>query len=213
MLPVVVVVIFIYCFHEIIVDEYVIKDSYFFAGFNSAMTFFGVVGYTAAIFTFGIYLFLANKLKLFSQQSEGLVLAENDPLKTEYLTLKTGFNRTFLCSAIILSVFVFWEGLLFNAINGMEGFQFYRLISNKPFLSSDFVLLVGLFNSLILLVFYVPVHLQFKNLDVTQQAAAEANPSVWKTIYETISVILLTGSPIITSYLQKLLDILLQQNN
>ena len=195
-----------------LIDEYVISDNYFMDGFNNRMIWYSVPGYLVTVLCFSIYLFLANKLELLNEMAGGknIKLEDNIELQKQYKTLRDAFDFVFLCTTIILSVFVLWLGSLFTAVNNIEAIHFYAMLSGKPLLSGDFVYLTGLMHSLLLLMFYVPVRLQFNSLQVTKdQRSADAGDAsskkVIKTFWDGISTVLITASPFLTTVIQKLI--------
>jgi hypothetical protein len=216
MIPAVVVGGFTWLLYEKLIDAFVIKDCYFLDDFNPRMVWYATPGYLVATLCFGSYLFLANKLQLLNKSSKGKVYSTDAQLQQEYASLKATFDVTFLASAIVLSTFVLWIGVLFNALNGMEAFRYYSLISGRPFFDPDFIYLIGLMHSLILLIFYVPVRMQFNGLGITQQqkemaAAGQSGTSqVFKTFWASISTLLVTASPLIATILEKAISAITQ---
>jgi hypothetical protein len=199
-IPLVIVCLFTYMFYIKVVNsvEFLIDNSLFLNGFNTRMAFYGAPGYFVVIICLGIYIFLGNKLELLNRKAEGKDITKEKELLAQFLSLKTAFDFAFLCSAIILSVFVLWLGILFNTI-----------LSGKAFLNNDFVYLTGMLHTLILLIFYIPVRAQFNSLPITQQlksANEDPNPNrVFKPFWDAISAVLITASPLITTVLQKLI--------
>jgi hypothetical protein len=98
----------------------------------------------------------------------------------------------------------------------LSGFRFYGLLSGKPFFDANFVYLLGLMHSLILLIFYVPVRLQFNGPSITQQQkdmVAEddtGSKKVLKAFWGNISTLLITVSPLITTFVKKGISSFLQ---
>ena len=212
LIPILVISLFVFLVYMYIVDVYVIGDQYFLDGFASRMTWYSIFGYGVATLCFGIYLFLANKLQLLNEFSKGIKLSEDDALSEKYLALRKAFDFAFLVSAIILSVFVLWMGVLFNAMNDLEIFRFYRELSGKSFFDNNLVYLNGLLHSVLLLVFYLPVRLQFNQLRLTkeqkniEEEGDSGTRKIFKSFWEGVSAILLTTSPLIATLLEKLIS-------
>lgn len=213
-LPCITLVIFIILFYEFVIDEHVIIESYFLKGFNCRMVWYSIPGYIVAIFCFSTYLFLSNKLELLDTISK----SEDEKAKKNiqpdsYEKLKAAFDFSFYCSAFILSLFVFYLGILFNATNGIEAMRFYTLLSGKPFLSYDFVYLVGLMHSLLLLIFYVPVRLRFNALQLTKDVKTTRDTSEPKKylriLLDNLGSVLITVSPLIATLVEKIITALL----
>jgi hypothetical protein len=171
LLPLAVITIFSWPLYDKLIDQFLIKDAYFMEGFNTKMIWYSVPGYLVAIICFSCYLFLSNKLELLNMdaQSKNISISTNDRLQNDYRKLKSSFNNSFLCSAIVLTVFVVWVGILFNSVNNMEVMRFYTLLSGYPFLNYDNVYLLGIMHTLLLLIFYVPVRLRFNLLQIKQE--------------------------------------------
>lgn len=211
-LPTITMAVFTWLLYKKLIASFVISDIYFLNGFNSKMIWYSSVGYIVAIICFSGYLFLSNKLELLNSFAQTNHKSMNNDLNLEgnYNQLKKAFDLTFFFSAIILSVFVVWLGLLFNSVNGIEAMQYYNLISGKPLLNYDFVYLIGLMHSLLLLIFYVPVKLRFNALELKQQndamnQAGGDSKKYLKSLWESLSAILITASPLITTFVQKII--------
>lgn len=211
-IPTITIGVFVWLLYWKLIETYVIEDSYFLDSFNLKMLFYSIPGYLVAILCFGAYLFLSNKLEMlnYDAQQKGKDLSMDTELQDKFKELKSAFDTTFLFSAIILSVFVLWTGLMFNAVNGLEAMRFYNQLSRSPFISYDFVYLVGLMHSLLLLIFYVPVRLRFNSLDIKKaDDAIRENQGVnkyFKAFWESIGTVLITASPLITTILQKFIS-------
>jgi hypothetical protein len=203
---------FVWMLYWNIIDSYVIKDSYFLDLYNSKMFWYSVPGYIVATLCFAGYLYLSNKLELLDLDaySNKKTLVADPNLENQYKKLKSSFDNVFLFNAIILSVFVLWIGILFNSVNSLEAMHFYSLLSGSSFLSYDFVYLIGLLHTLLLLVFYVPVRLRFNSLDIKKQddaiSKAKAPNKYLKILWESLGTLLITTSPIITTILQKIIS-------
>jgi hypothetical protein len=212
LIPILVIFLFVFLVYMYIVDVYIIGDQYFLDGFASRMTWYSFFGYGVATMCFGIYLFLANKLQLLNEFSEGIRLSEDDTLRKKYLALRKAFDFAFLASAIILSVFVLWMAVMFNAMNDLEVFRFYRELSGTNFFDNNLVYLNGLLHSILLLVFYLPVRLQFNQLRLTKEQkdideeGDSGTKKIFKSFWEGVSAILLTTSPMIATLLEKLIS-------
>lgn len=212
-LPFLVILVFAWLLYYKLIDGYVIPDAFFMQGYNSHMLWYGVVGYMVALLCFSGYLFLSNKLELLNDnaQSKRLTITSNQQLADDYTKLAKAFDNSFLLSAIILSVFVLWMGIQFNGINSTEAMRFYRQLSGKPLLNPDFVYLIAILHSMLLLVFYVPVRLRFNSLEIQQQnAAAKAatpnNKKLLSSLWDSISTVLVTASPIIVTVIEKIVS-------
>jgi hypothetical protein len=211
LIPIIVMGLFAFALYWKLIGTFVISDYYFMDGFNNRMYWYSIPGYIITVICFGIYLFLANKMEMLNTDAtqKKLKIDADDELKKKYLTLESAFDFTFLCTSVILSVFVLWLGTLFNAVNNLEAIHFYTFLSGKPVLNYDFVYLMGLMHTLLLLIFYIPVRLQFKSLQLTkdQNNAVNANnpKKVLKTFWDAAGTILITASPIITTIVQKLI--------
>ncbi|MCG2616771.1 hypothetical protein LZZ85_20900 [Terrimonas sp. NA20] len=211
-IPLLVILLFVILVYNQIIDVQIIGDQYFLDGFSGRLTWYAFFGYGVTVLCFGVYLFLANKLQLLNEFSRGARLSEDQALQEKYLALRKAFDLAFLISAIILSIFVLWMGVMFSAINDLEIFRFYRELSGKNFFDNNLVYLNGLLHSVLLLVFYVPVRLQFNQLRLTKEQKdyedeRDSNTKkIFKSFWEGISAILLTTSPLIASLIEKLLS-------
>jgi hypothetical protein len=211
LVPIAVLAIFTFILYWALIDVTVIPDSYFMDDFDTRMLWYSVPGYLIAGLCFSVYLFVANKLELLNGIAlhKKLSMSSDAGLQSQYQQLKTSFDFAFFCSAIILSVFVIWLGTLFNGVNNLEAVRFYTLLSGKPLLSYDFVYLIGLIHSLLLVIFYIPVRLQFNNLQLTQDKraidalSANSSTTVFRTLGGIIGSILITASPLLTTLVQK----------
>ncbi|WP_205502449.1 hypothetical protein [Rufibacter psychrotolerans] len=195
---------FLFITYYLLIDAYVIEDHIFLKNFTLKMYILAIFGYTVASICFFIYLLLAD-------QAHQL----NDLLPPGYLTkleiLQSTFNYSFAFSALILSVFIIWLGAMFNAINSIELMNYYRQISGQDYLNSNYVYLVGLLHSLLLLIFYIPVQLKFNTLDIVRYqkglsvVGLPSSKKFFTGIIDNISSILITASPLLTSFLQNML--------
>jgi hypothetical protein len=204
-------VIFCLCFYMVLTDRYIITDHYFLTGFNTRMIFFGIPGYLVAGFCFMSYLTLAQQfdavnddyLKSLNKAAPGAA-----PPTDKYLSLKGAFDNTFFCSALILTSFVICEAVLIYAINSTEASRFYRLESGRPLIPGDFVYLMGLLHTFVLLVFYIPVKIKFNTLPIMQPGmmALPGAPSPLQSFFSSIGTLLITVSPVIAGLSQNLLS-------
>jgi hypothetical protein len=148
-------------------------------------------------------MFLANKLEILNTTATKPE-ADLATFKTEYLRLKSSFTFVFNCSAVILSVYVTWLGVLFSAVNNLEVARLYYLSSGKQLLNYDFVYLMGIIHSLLLAIFYFPVRLQFNSLELTvDYKTGDAAATTMTKVFKSFGDILLTASPLITTVVQK----------
>lgn len=205
-IPVVFIGFFAYLLYWNLIDSYIIDDVLFMQAYNHKMLYYSVPGYITAILCLSTYLFLSNNLELLDPETLTATQKQD-----QYMRLSRAFNFSFLCSALVLTVFVIWAAMLFNAINSTEVLQFYKLETGKAFLNNDFVYLIGLIHSLILFIFYIPVKIRFNSLDITkeQKQLAEAGltpgTKFWKNALEVFSTLFVTTSPIIASLIPELL--------
>lgn len=207
-IPTIFVALFAYLVYNIIIDKYVIGDILVMKAFNTKMIWFGIIGYIVAILCFSSYLYLSNTLEILNSQP----FARYNEKSDIHLKLTKAFNFSFLCSAIVLTVFVLWIDILFNAINNTELMQFYKLKTGSNFLNNDFVYLIGLMHSLLLLIFYIPTKIRFSSLETSQEekrndiANLSTGAKIWKNTLEMISTIIVTTSPLIGPLIQKILE-------
>jgi hypothetical protein len=210
-LPFLIIGLFVWLIYWKIIDTYVIEDFYFLDAYNAKMLGYAIPGYLVSILCFCGYLFLSNKLELLDKRARtnSLTLATDPELVKKYNVLKSAFNLTFLFTAIILSVFVLWMGILFYGVNGIEAMSYYTSLSGKPFIPYDFVYLVGIIHTLLLLIFYIPVRLRFNSLELKQENDALNNPGnsqkYLKTFWDILSAVLVTTSPLLTTFVQKII--------
>lgn len=190
-----------------------ISNHLFLDGFNSKVIWYGMPGYLVSIICLGIYMFLGNKLEMLDSEAKenNWDITKDKSLADKFIALKASFDFSFLCSAIALSISVLWLGTLFNAVNGIEAMQFYTLLSGKTFLNYNFVYLAGMFHTLILLIFYIPVKLQFNSLPITRDlkgsgpGSAPSGNQILKSFWETAGTLLIPAAPLITTIMQKLI--------
>jgi hypothetical protein len=203
LLPTITLVLFNLFFYLWLIGDHVIKDSYFLGHFNTRTSIYSISGYMVAVFCFSSYLFLSNKLEMLPTG-----IAPTDP---RYTRLKSAFDFSFFCSALILSLFVFFLGVLFHATNDIEGMHFYELISGKPFIDYNYVYMVGLIHSIILAIFYIPTKIRFNSMVVAQQqqAGGGSMTKFFKALWESLGSILITLSPLLATVVEKLVNALL----
>ena len=211
-LPFVFVGVFCYFFYCKLADNYVIRDDYFFFSYNLRMKIYAIPGYAVSVFCFTSYLTMA---KHFDKLNEEVKKGNSDPSSAEYakkfLSLKKAFDNSFKSSALILSLFVFWAGLLIYALNTTETFKFYSKIAGHPLIPSDLVYLMGLLHTLMLLTFYIPIKLKFNTLEITQPTAmAESSvpdKTILQTLMENMGSVLVNVSPLLAAVVQQLFDV------
>ena len=151
--------------------------------------------------SFSFFLLLANKM---------VKVKEKPDVKTSMLVkeLKISFNLSFFCTAINLSLAVIWMGILYKAINTLEATQFYSTLTGTPYVSHDPVYLTGLLHSVLLLIFYLPVKLQFDFEQNAEQTVAQGSKVV-NSVWKLIASIIVTASPLLSAILQKFVGNLL----
>jgi len=204
-----VMIIFLFITYYLLIDASIIGNHIFLNNFTIRMYIIAMIGYTIASICFFIYLLLAD-------QAHQLDLTLPPGYLTKLEVLQSTFNYSFVFSALILSVFIIWLGAMFNSINSMELMSYYRQISGQNFLNNSYIYLVGLLHSLLLLIFYVPVQLKFNSLDIVLQQkklAAVGVPSSKKFfagIFTNFSSVLITASPLVTSFIQNLITTFLK---
>jgi len=139
-------------------------------------------------------------------------LIPNSAIKNDLESITSTFDYSFAFSALILSTFVIWLGIMFDAINSLDLMNYYFQISGKYFLNNDYVYLVGILHSLLLLIFYIPVQIKFNSLNIVKQQKDDANientstfKSIFNGLFKNISPVLITASPLISSFIQNLL--------
>lgn len=211
--PFLVIGIFCFFFYIRLADGDVINDGYFLTHYNAILLPYGFFGYLAAIFCFGVYLSLADQVNSLNEKAENKIRVENTDLNNQFLDLRSAFDNAFLASALILSFYVLWAGVAINAVNGTEAIKFYGAMTGKPLIPSDLVYLMGIMHTCILLIFFLPVKLKFTSLKITQDPTAtdeNGKPikTVFKTVSESLSTILVTASPLLASLVQKLIEAL-----
>jgi hypothetical protein len=211
--PLLVVGLFVWLFYWYLADEYLIPDNLVVEDFSFRTIFYSIPGYLLAVFCFAVFIYAALKLHeydvSFRTNANKPANPADDP---EFKNLKSLFNTAFIFSAIVLSVFILESGVLLHAVNSMEAMRFYELLSHRPFLGGDSIYMIALLHSILLLIFYIPVMLRFKSLDVAQSeknAAGTKPTKLFGALWEGLGALLITASPLITGLLQKLLEVLL----
>lgn len=214
LVPILVLGIFCLVFYQVMVDRFIITDGYFLNHFKWRMIIYGGIGYAVAAFCFYNFLTLANQFDSVNTMFMNVLATpstNNSTALDKYQSLNNAFNNAFICSAAVLSMFVFSEGVLINAVNGTEVIRFYQQINGQPLIPADFVYLMGLLHTCILLLFYIPVKLKFSTLAVTQpatQVAAGAPvKNMFSTLFSSLGTILVTASPLIAGFVQSLLKV------
>lgn len=207
------VMIFFALIYNWLMHRGLVNDNYFMEDYNLKMRLYSIPVFFTAVICFGIYLFLARKLDLLNKDAkeQNVRLLPESDLQAHFMTLKTSFNFAFACSAVVLSLYVLWIGILFNAMNGLEAFRFYTLLSGKTFFNYNFIYYAGILCSLVLLIFYTPVRLKFNSLQITrdQKIISSSEGGFRKLIesfWDSIGSILITASPILTTVLHKLIS-------
>jgi hypothetical protein len=216
-LPVILVGVFCWLFYIKMLGKQIITDDYFFSNFTDTTKIYAVIGYFVASLCFGTYLSLSYKLGTIDSytKTKKLTRAGNPDLDAAYMALKTAFDNSFICSAIILSFCVIWTGIMVSAVNSTEAFRYYFLLSGKYAIPNDFVYLLGLMHTLILLIFYIPVKMKFNNLTVTQAVASDTgtggasqSSSIFSALSDSIGPLLITISPLLASLVHSLLSLI-----
>ena len=209
-LPLLFLGVFTFLFYFFMIDDFVIKDHYLLQNFNAKMKIYAPVGYVAAIACFGMFLLSSMALDELNSnaQLKGWSIQTNTALKENYDALKKGFDASFLATALILTVFVLWSGVLFKAVNDTNVMKLYSGYAGHDLLSYDYIYLLGAFHTVILLLFYIPVKIKFNSMKITEEdksSSANDGKAVLKSLYESITDLLITASPLLAGLLQKLL--------
>lgn len=202
--------LFLFFTYYLLIDGYVIEDHIFMEYFGNKMIILAFFGYIIASTCFIIYLLLAYKGIKLDDLNAKAVLVPGSPNQRDLESLTSTFNYSFGISALILSVFVLWLGVMFKSINSLELMNYYYQISGNQYLNNDYVYLVGLIHSLLLLIFYIPAQLRFNSLDIVKQQATLVGGtpgfiSSITTFFSKLSPALITASPLLTSFVQNLL--------
>ncbi|WP_154402294.1 hypothetical protein [Mucilaginibacter endophyticus] len=204
--------IFICLFYNFLIDKPIITDDYFLNGYRGRLAAFGIIGYLTASFCFGVFVTIAKEISRVKKSIPGERPVDIAARTTRYLALKSVFQGSFLCSGIILSLSVLWVGILINALNSTEAFRFYFNLSGKNLIPVDFVYLLALMNSLLLLIFYMPVKLRFDSLKITVSGTDEQDNSKVSELFSGLSgsmaPLLVTVSPLLASLIQNLFKLL-----
>lgn len=212
-IPFLFISIFCIYFYGVLADRHVISDNYFLQNYNSRLIIYAFFGYGTAIYCFGTYLSLASQVSTLDSNTRGALRSADATLNDQYLSLKAAFDNSFLASALILSFYVLWTGVSIHAVNNTEAIKFYNQMTGKPMIPEDFVYLMGLIHTCILLIFYLPVKLKFNSLPITKDPNASPSDgttikTVFSTLREGLSTILVTASPLLASLIQKALEAL-----
>lgn len=208
--PVIGIGVFVSFFYYRLIDEYLFPNEAILQGFGQRMFWYSVPGYLVAAICFGLFIYSAGKLKdvhvgVKDAKTKDITKLSLNQKDLDQLTKLC--NAAFLATAAVLSIFILWLGFLFTGINHMEIMQYSQRVSNKPFLNGDFVYMVALMHTILLIIFYLPVKLQINSLEIVKADHEEGKESafkVWpKNILETLGVILATTSPLIASFVEK----------
>lgn len=207
-----VVSLFCLTFFKFLTDDLVVRDSFFLQQFSFRMYVYAFPGYLLVGICFAIFLFSAD---LFNSQKKGGLMREelinvvdNKNLKSDkYQEIESLFDAAFVSCSIVLSVFVLWCGVLFYSINSTDIMKIYEQISGRPFLNPDLVYLIGLFHTLLLIIFYIPVRLKFISLRVVKDVAQGEQfkqINIAGILSEFLPKILVTASPVLMSLFQNI---------
>lgn len=219
-------------------DNEVIKDLYFMETLNNKLDWIVYLGLIAGAFCLagfihsGVLLgYFAKELKKSNQtQDLNMKLSRKDAslpsveeiqvIKEEqekhrdkiiYLGLSNAFQSYFILSAVLLSLMVFTTGLLYSAVNSLS---FIKLITDDWGHSparSEFVYLYGALYTIILLLIYVPVRIRLTEFDTSSdpQSVVQGNwKNFGKSMFDQLKGVLIAVSPLLTSLVQALLDLL-----
>lgn len=209
MLPLIFMGIFCYFFYVGLADSTIIRDDYFFSSYNYRMRYYAIPGYLISSFCFTSFLTMSRHFdNLNKEAASGGLLTTSAEFAKKFLAIKKAFDNSFTCSAIILSLFVFWAGLLIYALNSTQAFQYYQKVTGIPLIPSDFIYLMGLLHTLILLTFYIPIKLRFNALQITQPEEMEAsqvpNEKPFQALLTGLGTVLINISPILAAVVQQL---------
>lgn len=202
--------VFCVFFYWIIIDNWVIDDHFFLNGYNTRMTIYALVGYIFAIFCLAVNFPI---IRLLDEVQKLRAAGESDIANALFVQVSELFNFAFFTCAVILSMFILWSSLVINGVNGLEVMRLYHLLAGKSFIAGDYVYLLGLIHSLILLVFFIPTYLLLKNsaLEGTKPDADGKQKFPIKELLtgltSSLGMILVTASPFLTSFVQALLQI------
>ncbi len=170
-------------------DNHIIRGEYFFSGFNTRMILYAPIGYLLAIYSFSILITIAEN-------------STEDDIKRDISNkIRKTFDKTFLASALILSLLVVWFSVNLSALNGLDIFKFYKGLTGRSLISGDLIYLIGLLHTVILLIIYFPAKLKLDSLTDSQTSGA-ADSSLKKmltVLSDSLGTLLVTTSPIIAS--------------
>jgi hypothetical protein len=212
-IPVAIIIVGIFCgiFYEVIVDNWVIDDHFFLEKYNTRMLWYAVTGYAFTVFSLSLNFVFT---RVIDAVSDAKVDAEKR--KKVFEDVNGMFNTAFYNCALSLSLFIFWAGILVTGVNNLDTMKLYKALAGKPLIPSDYVLLIGLAHSLVLLIFFVPVHLQLKKLqgsnkaDETTDTAFSLN-TLLTGLGSGLGTILITASPMLTGFAQMLLELMVSK--
>ncbi|MBL7739084.1 MAG: hypothetical protein JNK14_07685 [Chitinophagaceae bacterium] len=135
-------------------------------------------------------------------------------IKERFLKAKKYFNLFLWMCAIVLSMLVICTASLFNSVNSLEVFSFYKYLSGRSFLSGDLVYLYGGFHSIILLIFVLPA--RFKMMDMSMSIPelqeeengedGKGGTKILKGIGKALAEVLVVSSPLLASLLQNVVN-------
>lgn len=211
-LPLTFVGVFCLAFYKGLADNQLVTDYYFLTHYNLRIFWYAVPGYLVTIFCFTGYLTLAKQFDNMDKEAVAdPTLLSNAAFISKFQSLKSAFNNSFICSAIVLSFMILWVGNVVYAVNSIDVFRFYTQLAGQPLIPGDFVYLMGLLHTCILLTFYIPVKLKFGTLQITQpMAMADAgipDKNLFQTLLGSLGSLLVTTSPLIASFTQNIFHI------
>ncbi|CAH0279699.1 hypothetical protein SRABI27_03738 [Pedobacter sp. Bi27] len=217
-LPLIFMGIFCYFFYVGLADSTIIRDDYFFTSYNNRMRFYAIPGYLISSFCFTSFLTMSRHFDNLNTESAGKkTVITSDEFAKKFLAIKKAFDNSFTCSAIILSLFVFWAGLLIYSLNSTQAFQYYQKVTGTPLIPSDFVYLMGLLHTLILLTFYIPIKLRFNALQITQpeemKISQVPNQKPFEAMLAGLGTVLINISPILAAVVQQLFKLFFDSPN
>ncbi|HYF30511.1 MAG TPA: hypothetical protein VD993_05295 [Chitinophagaceae bacterium] len=200
-------------------DGSIVKDIYFLPGLRSKIIVLVAIGYLVTSFCFCGFIHSASYI----DRMESIYTSTDETGKEQmakcYAVLKSHFNTFFICTAILLSFLVFCTGSLYSAINEMEFIRKLKHDMGYSPVRQDFVYVYGGLHTLLILMFYIPVRLQFTSFEkefktvVSTDGAAQAQDKKLNTTlanpFKKMADVIIAGSPILVSFVQALLDALL----
>jgi|GEM_PF-1456074 len=138
--------------------------------------------------------------------------AEKKTIEDQFNEAKTFFNLFLGMAALVLSMLIFWVASMFNAINSLEVFKYYKAVSGHNFAANDFIYLFGGLHSILLAIFVLPAKFKIMELNARFPKPADSPASstgdflkgLLKNMGTTIREILVVSSPLLASFLQNL---------